>query len=914
MTVTEVRQALGSWEIRLHNETPKAVLDQLEYFGHIAIIPNKFSPAEYGDNLLDAARYVGVYRSRTAGDDFFLRGSGMTFWLGDEDGKGDVFETAVSLSADTFAASVAALLPPGGSVIAGTINSVAGTYTGEHQWQTPRQALDYVTEIFGAEYRVNNDATLDAGTISQLYVTDPRAIILRRTGGADLRQRALPGRMEMGRDAEDFTTRLVLLAEGEGEQIAVGDADIVANPYNHLHGGDVRMVRVVSESDTSADNAAQRAQLLLNHFSLERASVSLSTSVYDIKGDVAVGDYVNVWDPDVGFFDDTREVYWEGQPINPMALRVAEMTWPIPPGWTIAFRRSNGVWIDLSPYYAGETGDTTIVVGDLSRSLATSEPISFRPSLPPSPGADTTIPDSPAFASWSFGNYQASEISTTKSAVRVSWSTPLNTDASVIIDGAYYEIRYRVSEVIGYSVMWGAVHNIYRWGQLSANRWGAPLSEAVSASPEWIYMQFPWGINEATILELTPGVTYEFQIRAVDAAYPPHFGNFSVSSFQTTVGDLFAPSTPAAPSSVAGGPLTIQVTHTLGRASGGTYNLEPDLTRLNVYVGGSASFYPDETNQVGELAANIGMMSKGIAAIGTFTIPQIEQVFVKVVAVDRAGNKSSASAATSVTAPLITNSQIASLSVSKLTAGTITANSVLAAMIEVGTGGIVSIDQGTFQVKDALGRIIVRMGLLPDGKYGLRVDDSSGNAQIRAGELVSGGYGLEAVDETGALVSLTTLAFGTEAVRSTSGSLVMDTSVGEYWQPDPNGLGVTSRIGTSKRAILLLGSEISHTLDNPVGTYDWRWGGLSVEVIDLKTGAVTLFAGNGPVAGATLGGNTPNAQIPYVPGTFNIGNAILLDDPSIFPNVPGNYRFNLYYSANLGTVSFYGQTVVVIPY
>lgn len=912
MTITEVRQALGSWELRLRDDTPRQVLDQLDYFGHIAVIPNKVSPAEYGDNLLTAARYVGVYRSRSAGDNFLLRGSGMAFWLGDEDYKGDVFETAVSLSAATFAASVTALLPPGGAVTAGTINSVAGTYTGEHRWQTSRQALDYVTGLFDAEWRVNNNATLDAGTITQLYVTDPRAIVLRRQGGADLKQRALSGRMEMGRDAEDFTTRVVLLAEGEGDQIATGDADIVANPFNDLHGNDVKMTRLVSESDTTAANADQRALILLNHFSAERASVNLSTGVYDIKGDVSVGDYVNVWDPDVGFFDNTREVYWEGQPINPLALRVVELTWPVPPGWTVAFRRGDGTWIDLSPYYAGEAGETTLVVGDLSRSLATSEPIGFRPSLPESPGADTTIPDSPAFVSWSFGAYQTPDASTTKAAVYTTWTTPLNTDASVITDGAYYEIRYRVSEVIGYQIMWGAVHNIFRWGQLAGNRWGAPLSAPVSADREWNYIQIGWGINETTILELTPGVTYEFQIRAVDAAFPPHFGNFSTSSFQTTTGDLFAPSTPAPPT-VAGNLLSIQVTHTLGKASGGTFNLEPDLVRFTVHVGGSSSFMPSDANKIGELTANIGMMNATVPAIGTFTIQPTETVHVKVVAIDRTGNKSSPSASAIVTATLIDDQHISDLSVTKLTAGTITAQTILANLMEIGTGGTVTITQGAFQVKDAAGNIIIRMGLLPDGKYGMAIYDNLGNPQIRAGELVSGGYGLEAVDETGALVSLSTLAFGTEA-KSSNASVLVNTEVGNFWQEFPPAFQVTARVGSSKRAIVFIGAEIAHSLDNPGGTYDYRYGGMSVEVTDMKTGVVTLNAGNGPILSAELGGNTGNVAIPYVPGAFTIGNAFLMDDPGIFPTSPGDYSFRVFHAANQGNVNFSQRVIWVLPY
>jgi hypothetical protein len=898
--------------VRLKGNIPKRVLLALEPFGHVAIVPGSVNVAEYGDNLLTAARYVGVYRTKSSANDATtISGVGLESWLGDENSAGDVFETPLELTAVGFGTAIAAALPPNGAITAGTIFSVgAGLYTGRHQWVTSRQILDYITSLYGAEWRVNNNGTLDAGTIAQLYSVTPRAILVTKNDSSDLRYRALPGDATMALESAAYATRVVVLGEGEGETIQVGTADAPLATYKDLHGNDVVITRVVSESFTQPTNVDARAQLILNEFGQPQTpSVNLSTSTYDIKGNVVVGDYIYVYNPDRGFEDTANQEMWNGEVIHPVKLRVVELSWPIRQGWTVAFRDGDGAWMDLSPYVQYEGGDTNIVVGSLPRSLTgggVSEDIGSRP-VP-----DTSIPDSPVFLSWSFGAYQGTDLSTTKAAVRVTWSTPTNTDGSTIVDGAYYDIRYRVSEVLGYQVRWGVVASL-RWGQVAGNRWGAPISQAISASPEWIYLQFGWGTNEGTILELTPGVTYEFQIRAVDASNPPHFGDFSTSEFQTTTGDLFAPSTPAAPT-VAGNLLSIQVTHTMGKASGGTFNLEPDLVRLTVHVGGSDSFMPSELNRVGELTANIGMMMTGVPAIGTFTIQPTETVHVKVVAIDRTGNRSSPSASATVSAVLIDDQHVSSLSVSKLTAGTITANSILAAMIEVGTGGTVSVTQGAFQVKDALGNIIIRMGLLPDGKYGLRVDDPSGIPQIRAGELVSGGYGLEAVDETGALVSLSTLAFGTEAITSTGGTYTANTEVGDYWQPDPTGFGVTARIGTSRRAIILLGSEILHPLDNPPGTYDWRWGGMAIEIVDLATGAVTSNAANNGMVGTIVGGNTGSAAIPYIAADFNIGNSIMVSGSGNFPTAPGNYYFRVFHSAPHGDIDFYARTVVVIPY
>lgn len=709
MTVTEIKQAQGEWTLRLSEDTPQQVRDALTFYGHIAILPGELPVAQYGDALLASARYVGVLRGWDAADGRTLKGSGMAFWLGDEDGKGDVFEAPTVFSNETFANTIRGLLPPSGSITEGTLFSVAGTYSGKHQWQNPRQALTYVTDTFGAEFRVNYTGTLDAGLVNQLYVTTPKAILLRKGFGADLSLRALPGRMQMGVDVEDTTTRVVLLAEGEGTSIVTAAANAPATPYKDIHGNPIKVTRLVSESGTEAANAPARAQLQLNRFVNARRAVQLSSNDYDVKGTFVVGDYLNVYDPDNGFVDTTREVYWQGERLNPMALRCVEMTWPVEAGWTVAFRDVNGTWIDLSPYYVPESGETTIVVGDLPRGLASvggGEDIGVRPNLPDTPGgADTTIPAAPAFSRISSGSYQGEQGEWTKSAFFLEWTQPLNTDGSVITDGGHYEIRYRVNTYIGYQVKWGALNQAgYKWGELNANKWGAPITDPVSTSQEWNVVYVGWDQLQTMVQELTPGVEYEWQIRAVDSANPPHEGPWSASTFVIASGDIFAPDPPAPPV-VASSRISIQVMHLLGKASGGTFNLQPDITHLSVHVGGTADFYPDDANMVGKMPANAGMLQGNIPAVATFQVEQTDAIWVKVVAIDRAGNRSGPSAGVQATAELIDSAHISDLTASKITAGTIMANLLLAASIRTAeTGARVEISGSGIQAYNSAGQ------------------------------------------------------------------------------------------------------------------------------------------------------------------------------------------------------------------
>ena len=737
MSVNEVKQALGSWGLRLKKETPQVVLDTLSYFGHVAMWPGEVIAEGLTDAALPVARYVGVLRVRDLSEDYTIGGCGMAFWLGDEDGKGDVFETAVVLTAQTFAASVAALLPPSGSVTAGTINAIAGTITQTFQWQSPRDALDYVTSLFTGEWRVTGDGKLDAGTVAQLYRTVPQTLLVRRQDGREMGMRALPGQMRLASDVEDYTTRVVVLAEGEGVSISTGAANAAVVPYKDIHNNTVKLTRLVSESETDPTNATARAQLQLNRFQAARANVTLSTDAYDVKGDLVVGDYLYIWDKESGFFDVANEIPWRGEPINPIALRCIELSYPIPPGWTVAYRDVNGVWTDLSGYYEPEGGDTTVVVGDFSRNLTgiAGEPIGVRVNAP-SAGADATVPAQVVFGAYSTAAYQSSAINDLKAAVQLTWTQPLNVDASTIVDGDHYEIQYRVTQAYSYPITWNQA-STFHWNQLQT--WGRPLSNAANTGDNWNTVMVPFDQTVALIQELSVAVEYEFRIRAVDTANPPNVGAWSSILTITTTGDVLAPSVPAAPT-VAASRLGIQVVHLLGKSSGGTFNLEPDLNHLEVHVG-STFFFPDNTSLVGRIPANESNLIGKIPVVATFQLENTADVWVKVIAVDRQGNKSGASTAVQASILLIDNQHVSDLSVSKVTAGTITSDWIVAAAIKTAAmGQRVELNSLGIQAYNAAGLQTVAISADP----------------LSSGDFVAFGDGLHTlarIDSTGVVVA-----------------------------------------------------------------------------------------------------------------------------------------------------------------
>jgi hypothetical protein len=684
MAVSEVLQAIGSFSINLKDTTPRSIIENtLDYFGHIAIVPGRVNPLALGDNMLSAARYTGVLRSKAIGDQITLEGGGMILWLGDEDEKGNVIENVTTFASASFPNTIRGLLPP--AITEGTLYSIPGTYTGTHQWQTPRAAISYVCDTFNGAFRVNNNGTLDAGPAANLFVTDPRCIIVRKNIGRDMVLQGIPGTFETTRDVADFTTRVVLLAQGDGADIATGSANInpVLNTYKDIHGNAVVRTRLVSESDTTSGNATTRAQLQLNRFTSTRNALSLSATEYDIKGEFAIGDSVWVYDPDAGLYNTANEVTYRGQRINPIALQVVETSWPIIRGMTVAFRDKAGNWTDLTDYVEFESGATSLTVGDFSKQLTSSgfEPVGSRPS------SDTSVPAAPAFVTPFTSAVYIDGAGFTKARISVRWTVPNNEDGSTIQDGDHYEIRYGVDTDMIYPSRWANVA-VERWQDMQT--WGQPF--VYPDGGLWSIAYAPWGDTSLVINDLSPGVGYDFQIRAIDTT--GHQGDWSATTTSVSLQDNIPPAAPAGPE-VAASMVGIQVLHRLGIAAGGTFNLDNDLDHLNVHVGTGADFYPDESTLVGRLTANAGMISAQIPAVGSFKIDSTVGIFVKVVAVDKAGNKSVPSASVQSTAILIDDAHITDLTVSKVTAGTITADWIVGARIKTSdTGARVEMNSG----------------------------------------------------------------------------------------------------------------------------------------------------------------------------------------------------------------------------
>ena len=645
--ITERLMKLGSFSIRLRDTSR---IDELTYFGTIVVVAQRIlNPSRVSDaDLLAAASYSGILREKrlvtAAGkrDELALGGHGPEGWLADEEGKGYVYETERAYSGDTFAnvinrsgsAPFGLLRNDAGALVVvkdGVINTVAGTYTGTHKFQNQRDAIRYVCEVFGAEYRVNPDFTIDAGTEAQLFVTTPTAIAVRREAlGDDPNFDGIPyGTFSTVRDIKHYASRVLLLGEGTGGTLITGAADDASVPYTDpVNAAAAVRVAVISESETESGNANTRAQIVLDARGDTRDAVSLSPADFDVDGVVAVGDTIYVFDPEGELVDTTNEARFRGRALPAAAIRCLGMTWPVTEGMGVYYRKNQpeatGRWIDLSDLVIFETGTPTLEVGAVPRSTRTGDPQTIAGKIFTEGAGDAAVPDEPAHTAtpWATASYVDGE-GRTRAQISVSWSQPLNTDGSTIVDGSHYTIRWRRNGETDYQ-----------------------------------YASVGFDVTAFLLQDLAPGVTYEISVEAVDMAVPPNRSGYLADESVVASADTVAPSTPAAPA-VAASELALQVTHTLGKASGGTFNLETDLDHLNIYISTVSGFTPSAANLAGKLQANAGHLALGIKVIGTFPIADTTLRYVKVTAVDKAGNESAASTQASASATLIDTVNIA---------------------------------------------------------------------------------------------------------------------------------------------------------------------------------------------------------------------------------------------------------------
>ena len=116
---------------------------------------------------------------------------------------------------------------------------------------------------------MNNDGTIDVGPSSSLFTghgtSTPEGMIVRRMSGPDP---AITGYSSVDLStefvAEDYVSRVELIASNYGKEINLGQADAKSVPYKDLFGNALERIQILSENDVPDSLRNVRAEAYLN--------------------------------------------------------------------------------------------------------------------------------------------------------------------------------------------------------------------------------------------------------------------------------------------------------------------------------------------------------------------------------------------------------------------------------------------------------------------------------------------------------------------------------------------------------------------------------------------------------------------------------------------------------------------------
>ena len=357
--INERALSQGSWDIQLRIDAPYSLWDDIQPFGHILITPQEIglSPDILGDTgMLGVSRYTGVVLEKTVNEEGIrLGGAGLEWWLGDEDGKGEILESKITLTDSTLDNALVQLLPA--SILKGTVTEPAGTvFTGTFEWETSLSAIRTVCASMGAEYKVRADGYLDAGPKEDVYtITDPEVVIVRHGYGSDPSYIGVNvQRAESSLNSRPYISRAVVITtDSDNVKTLVEGQDRTPAPTaTDLHGNVIDRVQVLETS-----GAPVQTTLYLTTQMNEGVTVSnmqIDSDFYEIAGgDMATGDAFLCFDPPAfTTAQDTSptEIQFRGQTIWPKKLRLIASSWPLRPGMGVYYRTPSATpeYIDIT--------------------------------------------------------------------------------------------------------------------------------------------------------------------------------------------------------------------------------------------------------------------------------------------------------------------------------------------------------------------------------------------------------------------------------------------------------------------------------------------------------------------------------------------------------------------------------------
>lgn len=376
MSITERLMAIGSFAIRLKPSTPRYILDEVDIttraFSRVAVTATKIDPTYLlgasADTIAGLARYVGVLRQNS--DGYTVAGNHQSVLLGDEQGLGPQMLSNYDgnlgyLTTGWLSALLDSTTPNGFSRGATDDTGVTEVFITTYL-DTVRKGLDFFCAQSGAEYRVNNDRTVDLKAPDLLWQWTPTIMAMR---GADGRDPNLIGlktvSLGQSQSVADYATHVYIIARGDGGY-SLADYTNPTTSYYAPDGVAIDLTRVVDGANVKSTDAAAAAQYAAEQFGSIRRSILLTVDDPDIRAKIAPGDNISVYDPEsLSVFNAAGYKQYRGRDTYPITSRCVGMTYPVTGDYGVYLLTSEATTriIDLTPYVVAETGEVTLELG-----------------------------------------------------------------------------------------------------------------------------------------------------------------------------------------------------------------------------------------------------------------------------------------------------------------------------------------------------------------------------------------------------------------------------------------------------------------------------------------------------------------------------------------------------------------------
>lgn len=369
--------APGSWSLRLKPETPASVLNALDWtataaagLGHIIVYPARTDASVLSTtDLLGNAKYTGVLLKHD--DRFTIGGAGLGWWLGDSGEKGPLIETAITNTAGSIATWMASLTPP--SLNTGGTAGTGTTITASFQWVTYRRAIEAIctanaaSALPGCGWWVTPNGKLNIGGPTDVY-SGTTPVVIRKFSGRDASILGVSV-VELDRAMDLYEYVSKVRANGP---TSVGTYS-AASGYKDINGNTASIITIIDVPTCPPGLENSAAQTEYNARNATRRAIRLTSDTYDLTAQAGsqllTGAYVNVFDPELGLYDNTNQVIFQGQYVFPLRQQVLAQSWPIRNGYSVWFRNGDGTLTDLTDWFVPETAPASIDIGAPPRTL-----------------------------------------------------------------------------------------------------------------------------------------------------------------------------------------------------------------------------------------------------------------------------------------------------------------------------------------------------------------------------------------------------------------------------------------------------------------------------------------------------------------------------------------------------------------